>query len=68
MVPILKHQHRRTFATGARPGHDQVLTNGCFRLSGLSALGWHMTAAPSDMPPQTSRWKGAAWKQPLVTG
>jgi hypothetical protein len=24
MVPILKHQHHRTFATGARPGHDQV--------------------------------------------
>lgn len=38
-VPILKHQRHRMLANGACSGHDQVLTNGCVRLSGLSAAG-----------------------------
>jgi hypothetical protein len=53
-VPILKHQHLRTFTAGVRPGHDQVLTGGGFRLSGLSAAGRVMTDAPPSSPPPSS--------------
>lgn len=43
-------------------------TNGRFCLSHVPAKGRYMPDHVSGSPPQTSRWRWGAWKQPAATG